>query len=248
MGLADSMTAAEIDTETIIDDRVYHTITEVKNGLGPSPLKTPKGWLQLAHGVRNTAAGLRYVLYLFLTDLHEPHRVMRIPGVFHGAGGRRAHRGCLQCALQLRMGGEEERNGVHLLCFIGYARPCGHEHRGSPPGLRSAHAGGSSAERRRSAPAMCAYRPELKTRKRTLPEHEHRFRVVPEDADRRGVRHEYRVSALGLLRRVADQGSPGCHMPSGCCATPSPPQAQKFEPAKGAPARAESSSTEQIKR
>jgi len=79
-GLSESMTAAAIETETIIDDRVYHTITEAKNGLGPAPLKTPKGWLQLAHGVRNTAAGLRYVLYVFLTDLQEPHRVIAHPG------------------------------------------------------------------------------------------------------------------------------------------------------------------------
>jgi len=79
-GLSDSMTPAVIETETIIDDRAYHTITEVKNGMGPAPLKTSKGWLQLAHGVRNTAAGLRYVLYLFLTDLHEPNRIIARPG------------------------------------------------------------------------------------------------------------------------------------------------------------------------
>jgi 4-O-beta-D-mannosyl-D-glucose phosphorylase len=79
-GLSDSMTPAVIETETIIDDRAYHTITEVKNGMGPAPLKTSKGWLQLAHGVRNTAAGLRYVLYLFLTDLHEPNRIIAHPG------------------------------------------------------------------------------------------------------------------------------------------------------------------------
>lgn len=79
-GLSASMDPAVIDAETIIDDRVYHTITEVKNGMGPAPLKTPKGWLQLAHGVRNTAAGLRYVLYLFLTDLQEPNRVIARPG------------------------------------------------------------------------------------------------------------------------------------------------------------------------
>jgi 4-O-beta-D-mannosyl-D-glucose phosphorylase len=79
-GLSESMVAAAIDEESIIDDRVYHTIAEVKNGLGPAPLKTEKGWLQLAHGVRNTAAGLRYVLYLFLTDLNEPNRVIARPG------------------------------------------------------------------------------------------------------------------------------------------------------------------------
>ena len=79
-GLSDSIENAVLENETIIDDRVYHTIKEVKNGLGPAPIKTEKGWLQLAHGVRNTAAGLRYVLYLFLTDLKEPNKVIAKPG------------------------------------------------------------------------------------------------------------------------------------------------------------------------
>lgn len=79
-GLSDSIESAVIDGESIIDDRVYHTIKEVKNGLGPTPIKTDKGWLQLAHGVRNTAAGLRYVLYMFLTDLEEPNKIIAKPG------------------------------------------------------------------------------------------------------------------------------------------------------------------------
>jgi len=79
-GLSQSIEHAVISSESIIDDRVYHTIKEVKNGLGPPPIKTDKGWLQLAHGVRNTAAGLRYVLYMFLTDLREPNRVIACPG------------------------------------------------------------------------------------------------------------------------------------------------------------------------
>jgi 4-O-beta-D-mannosyl-D-glucose phosphorylase len=79
-GVSTSMNPAIVDRESILDDRVYHTIAEAKNGLGPAPLKTEKGWLQLAHGVRNTAAGLRYVLYLFLTDLREPSRVIARPG------------------------------------------------------------------------------------------------------------------------------------------------------------------------
>ena len=78
-GLSDTIENAEIRSEIIVDDRVYHTIKEVKNGLGPAPLKTDKGWLQLAHGVRNTAAGLRYVLYLFLTDLKDPSKVIARP-------------------------------------------------------------------------------------------------------------------------------------------------------------------------
>jgi 4-O-beta-D-mannosyl-D-glucose phosphorylase len=59
---------------------LYHTIKEVKNGAGAAPLKTPKGWLHVAHGVRNTAAGLRYVLYAFLCDLAHPDRVIHRPG------------------------------------------------------------------------------------------------------------------------------------------------------------------------
>ncbi len=81
-GLSDSIENAVLDKEVIIDDRIYHTIKEVKNGLGPAPIKTKKGWLQLAHGVRNTAAGLRYVLYLFLTDLKDPSKVISKPGGF----------------------------------------------------------------------------------------------------------------------------------------------------------------------
>ncbi len=79
-GLAETMERGIIDEETIIDQRAYHTIKELKNGLGPAPIKTDRGWLQLAHGVRNTAAGLRYVLYLFLCDLREPWRVTHQPG------------------------------------------------------------------------------------------------------------------------------------------------------------------------
>ncbi len=79
-GLSDSMEKAEVRDEIIVDSKAYHTIKEVKNGQGPSPIKTSEGWLHLAHGVRNTAAGLRYVLYLFMTDLHQPWRIIFAPG------------------------------------------------------------------------------------------------------------------------------------------------------------------------
>lgn len=69
-----------IDEEIIIEDRRYHTINELKNGQGPAPIKTGWGWLHLGHGVRNTAAGLRYVLYAFMTDLKEPYRIIHRPG------------------------------------------------------------------------------------------------------------------------------------------------------------------------
>jgi len=79
-GLVDDITKAEVKTESIIDPRFYHTIKEGKNGLGPAPIKTEKGWLHLAHGVRNTAAGLRYVLYMFLCDLKNPEKTVASPG------------------------------------------------------------------------------------------------------------------------------------------------------------------------
>lgn len=78
-GLTDSMEHAEVKDEVILDKKTYHTIYEVKNGQGPAPIKTEKGWLHLAHGVRNTAAGLRYVLYLFMTDLHDLTKVIYKP-------------------------------------------------------------------------------------------------------------------------------------------------------------------------
>ena len=78
-GLAKDITHAVIEKEMVIDPRVYHTIYEMKNGLGPAPIKTAQGWLHMAHGVRNTAAGLRYVLYLFMTDLHDITKVIYKP-------------------------------------------------------------------------------------------------------------------------------------------------------------------------
>ncbi len=79
-GLCDDIANAAITEEKIIDPRFYHTIKEGKNGLGPAPIKTKKGWLHLAHGVRNTAAGMRYVLYVFLCDLNDPSKQIAAPG------------------------------------------------------------------------------------------------------------------------------------------------------------------------
>ncbi|MBQ6226252.1 MAG: glycosidase [Bacteroidaceae bacterium] len=78
--LMDDITHAEIKEEIIINPRHYHTIQEVKNGEGPAPLKTAKGWLHLAHGVRGTADGLRYVLYMYMTALDDPTHVIAKPG------------------------------------------------------------------------------------------------------------------------------------------------------------------------
>ena len=77
--LIDDITHAEVKDEKIINHRYYHTIKEAKNGEGPHPIKTEKGWLHLAHGVRNCAAGLRYVLYLYLTDLQDPSKLIAEP-------------------------------------------------------------------------------------------------------------------------------------------------------------------------
>jgi 4-O-beta-D-mannosyl-D-glucose phosphorylase len=79
-GLCDSIEKPIIKKEVILDGRYYHGIKEGKNGAGPAPLKTCEGWLHLAHGVRNTAAGMRYVLYVFLCDLDDPSRVIKAPG------------------------------------------------------------------------------------------------------------------------------------------------------------------------
>lgn len=80
IGFCDDIQNAVIENEIIIDRKKYHTIYEAKNGLGPAPLKTKKGWLHLAHGVRNTASGLRYVLYMFMTDLNDITKVIHKPG------------------------------------------------------------------------------------------------------------------------------------------------------------------------
>jgi len=82
------MEPAIIKEEIVVDPKVYHTVYEAKNGLGPAPIKTKYGWLQLAHGVRHTAAGLRYVLYLFMTDLADPTKVIYQPaGYFMAPAG-----------------------------------------------------------------------------------------------------------------------------------------------------------------
>jgi 4-O-beta-D-mannosyl-D-glucose phosphorylase len=79
-GLSACIENAVVNEEIVIDKKVYHTVYEAKNGLGPAPIKTKCGWLHLAHGVRHTAAGLRYVLYLFMTDLNDITKVIHKPG------------------------------------------------------------------------------------------------------------------------------------------------------------------------
>lgn len=80
LGFSASMEEPVIDSEVIIHNKAYHTVYEAKNGAGPAPIRTEKGWLHLAHGVRNTAAGLRYVLYMFMTDLSDISKITHSPG------------------------------------------------------------------------------------------------------------------------------------------------------------------------
>jgi 4-O-beta-D-mannosyl-D-glucose phosphorylase len=79
-GLCKDIECAVIEKESVIDKRIYHTIKEAKNGQGPPPIKTEHGWIHLAHGVRSCAAGLRYVLYIFVTSLQDPSKVIHQPG------------------------------------------------------------------------------------------------------------------------------------------------------------------------
>lgn len=78
--LVDDITNVVIEDEEIIDERYYHTIKELKNGEGPAPIKTSEGWIHMAHGVRSCAAGLRYVLYLYMTSLEDPSKLIASPG------------------------------------------------------------------------------------------------------------------------------------------------------------------------
>lgn len=88
LGYVEDMKNPIVKDEKIIFGKQYHTIYELKNGLGPAPIKTSKGWLHLAHGVRNTAAGLRYTLYMFMTDLNDISKVTHVPaGHFMGPEG-----------------------------------------------------------------------------------------------------------------------------------------------------------------
>lgn len=112
--LTDTMENAIINDEKLIDGRVYHTIKEAKNGQGPTPLKTKKGWLHLAHGVRYCAAGLRYVLYMFLTDLKEPWRITHLPGGYFMAPQNEERIGDVSNVLFANGWVTDEQGNVHI--------------------------------------------------------------------------------------------------------------------------------------
>ena len=136
-GLCDDITNAVIDKERFIDPRFYHTIKEGKNGLGPAPIKTKKGWLHLAHGVRNTAAGMRYVLYLFLCDLKNPAKVIKAPGgYFMAPEGDERVGDVSNVVFANGWVARAERRRVHLLRLVRHAHARGDDHGGQIAGLR----------------------------------------------------------------------------------------------------------------
>ena len=134
--LVDSMEHAVVKEEKIINARHYHTIKEVKNGEGPAPIKTPQGWLHLAHGVRGCASGLRYVLYMYMTALDDPSRVIAEPAGFFMAPEGKEYIGDVMNVLFSNGWIADEDGKV----FIYYASDaCCHLHGGPPGGLLPAH-------------------------------------------------------------------------------------------------------------
>ena len=121
--LRDSMENAKIGEEKIIDKRVYHTIKEVKNGAGATPIKTKDGWLHIAHGVRNTAAGLRYVLCCFMTALDDPTRLIYTPGGYFIAPRGWERVGDVSNVVFCN-GAIENDGKIYILCGIRYKTSC----------------------------------------------------------------------------------------------------------------------------
>ena len=142
------MEEAEIGEETIVDPRDYHTVKEAKNGAGAPPLKTPKGWLHVAHGVRACAAGLRYVLYAFLCDLDDPSRVIARPGGYFMAPEGEERIGDVSNVLFCNGAVQRDDGEVFIYyALLGHPDPRGHDHRGAAPRLRPQHARGPAALR-----------------------------------------------------------------------------------------------------
>ena len=159
--LCENIEQAEIGEETIVDPKVYHTVKEVKNGAGAPPLKTAKGWLHIAHGVRNTAAGLRYVLYALLCDLEDPSKVIARPsGLLPRPGRGGASRGRLERGLLQRRRHEGDGRGLHLLRLLRHPDARGDHDRRASARLRAAHPRGPAALRGVRGAADRAHRPQ----------------------------------------------------------------------------------------
>lgn len=112
----------------IIHERKYHTLTEAKNGAGAVPIKTEKGWLHIAHGVRNTAAGLRYVTYVFVTDLEDPTKVIAEPSGYFIAPYKNERVGDVSNVTFTNGAVARETERSILLCIFGYAPSCSDVH------------------------------------------------------------------------------------------------------------------------
>ena len=151
-GLCDDITHAVIDEEIITSKRKYHTITEAKNGAGAVPIKTDKGWIHIAHGVRNTAAGLRYVVYAFATALEDPAKVIAEPGGFLIAPLGAERVGDVSNVVFKR-----ERRCIYLLCVERYEAACGDNHNRQACGLRVQHTGGPTPLCGLCGTAVCIY-------------------------------------------------------------------------------------------
>ena len=139
-GLCDDIENAVIDEEKMTSLRKYHTVTEIKNGAGAVPIKTEKGWIHIAHGVRNTAAGLRYVVYAFATALDDPSRVIAEPGgIPHRPIRRRARGRRLERGLHERRNSRPGRKGVYLLRLERHKAACCLDGHGQADRLRLQH-------------------------------------------------------------------------------------------------------------
>ena len=139
-GFVDEMTNPVVKDERIIQNKKYHTVYELKNGLGPAPIKTDQGWLHLAHGVRNTAAGLRYTLYLFMTDLKDITKVIHQPAGYFMAPDYKETLGDVSNVL-FSNGWIKDEDGtvLYLLRLLGYQNACGHFNSGKTGGLCHAY-------------------------------------------------------------------------------------------------------------
>ena len=172
--LIDDITHAEVKEEKIIDLRYYHTIKEVKNGEGPHPIKTPHGWLHLAHGVRGCAAGLRYVLYMRIIYVHDfagrPHQAHRLAGrLLYGSRRRRTRGRRVERALHQRLDCRRRRHGVHLLRFVRHTDARSGFHRRQVGGLLHEHASRRLDHYRLSRDAEAAHRQEPEEIKPAIP-------------------------------------------------------------------------------
>ena len=165
--LVDDITNAEIREEKIIDFRKYHTIKEVKNGEGPAPIKTGAGWLHLAHGVRGCAAGLRYVLYMYMTSLEDPSKVIASPGGAFLVPQGKERVGDVSNVV-FSNGWIADDHGLHLLRVERYAHARGGFKRRAAGGLLYEHSAGRRTLRAVGRNARQPDRPQSRSAQKLL--------------------------------------------------------------------------------